>query len=215
MSAMNRLPLYQDLYLIAHDQAGKPLINQPSLSLGLAGAVLLDLALTGRLDITHGRLAVYDRNPIGDMVADSLVPLILRDRTNRDTRFWIRKVAEDIYDRTCGGLVAAGVLTRVTRRRMGVMSQTRYPPTDVAPLVRARSGVRNAVEAVEQPDARCAALCGLVGVLRVEAALHLAQPSSQLVGRLRSIAREYPRPVNEVIGMVETLISEAAVALYR
>ncbi|MCC5575176.1 GPP34 family phosphoprotein [Microtetraspora sp. AC03309] len=178
MSALNRLPLYQDLYLIAHDQAGKPLINQPSLSLGPAGAVLLDLALTCRLDITHGRLAVYDLNPIGDMVA-------------------------------------AGVLTRVTRRRMGVMSQTRYPPTDVAPVVRARSGVHNAVEAVEQPDARCAALCGLVGVLRVEAALHLAQPSGQLVGRLRSIAREYPRPVNEVIGVVETLISEAAVALYR
>ncbi|GLW97956.1 GPP34 family phosphoprotein [Microtetraspora sp. NBRC 16547] len=212
---MNRLPLYQDLYLIAHDPTGKPLIHQASLGIGLAGAVLLDLALSGRLDITQGRLSVYDRNPIGDSVADSLIPVILQDRDNRDTRFWIRKVAEDIYDRACGGLVAAGVLTRVTKRRMGMMTQTRYQPVDAAPVVRARSGVRQAVEAWEHPDARSAALCGLVGVLRLEAALHLSQPSGQIVGRLRSIAREHPRPVNDVIGVVEALISENAVATYR
>ncbi|WP_084517474.1 GOLPH3/VPS74 family protein [Microtetraspora niveoalba] len=212
---MNRPPLYHDLYLIAHDQTGKPLVHLSSLSVGLAGAVLLDLALSGRLDITQGRLAVYDRSPIGDMIADSLVPVILKDRDNRDTRFWIKKVAEDVYDRACGGLVAAGVLTKVTRRRMGVMAQTRYQPADIAPVVRARAGVRGAAETGEQADARCAALCGLVGVLRLEGALHLAQPSGQLVGRLRAIAREYPRPVNEVIGVVETLITENAIALYR
>ncbi|WP_433414693.1 GOLPH3/VPS74 family protein [Microtetraspora malaysiensis] len=212
---MNRPPLHHDLYLIAHDQTGKPLIHLSSLGVGLAGAVLLDLALSGHLEITQGRLAVYDRSPTGDMIADSLIPVILKDRDNRDTKFWLKKVAEDVYDRACGGLVAAGVLTRVTRRRMGVMSQTRYEPADVAPVVRARAGVRGAVEAGEQPDARCAALCGLVGVLRLESALHLAQPSGPLVNRLRAIAREYPRPVNEVIGVVETLISENAIAMYR
>ncbi|WP_055479557.1 GOLPH3/VPS74 family protein [Sphaerimonospora mesophila] len=212
---MNRPPLHQELYLIAHDDDGKPLIQRPSLRLGLAGAVLLDLTLSGRLNVTQGQLAVYDRNPIGDTVADTLIPAILNDRANRDLKVWIKQIAEDIYDRTCGSLVAAGLLTKVTRRRLGMLAQTRYQPVDTAPAVRARAGVRAAADGRETPDSHCAALCGLVGVLHLESALYIDQPSSQLIGRLRTIAGEHSRPVQEIVQTVDTLVGEAAVAIYR
>ncbi|GII83600.1 hypothetical protein Ssi03_15900 [Sphaerisporangium siamense] len=213
---MNRPSLHQELYLIAHDDDGKPLIQPPSLRLGLAGAVLLDLALNGRVNVTQGRIAVYDRSPIGDTVADSLIPAILNDRVNRDLKLWIKQIAEDIYDRTCGSLVAAGVLTKVTRRRLGVLAQVRYQPVDTTPAVRARAGVREATtDARGTPDAHYAALCGLVGVLRLESTLYINQPSNRLVGRLLTIAGEYSRPVQEITQTVDTLIGETAVAAYR
>ncbi|GAA3126390.1 GOLPH3/VPS74 family protein [Streptosporangium carneum] len=212
---MNRPPLHHELYLIAHDNSGKPLVHQSSMALGLAGAVLLELALGDRLAATEGGVSVRDSTSVGDAVADSLIPLILRDRTARDIAFWTKKVAEDVYDRTRESLVSAGVLNRVTRRRLGVLSQTRHELADIASVVRACSGVRAAVEGREEPDARCAALCGLVGVLQVDAALYLGQPSNQLIGRLRGIAEESSRVVQDVVGTVDTLISEAAVAVYR
>ncbi|MEV8637980.1 GPP34 family phosphoprotein [Streptosporangium sp. NPDC051023] len=214
-AAMNRLPLPQELYLIAHEPSGKPLVHQSSMALGLAGAALLELALSDRVTIARGRGIVADGTPVGDAVADGLLPLILRDRFGGDVKSWIKKAAGDVYDRTRGSLITAGVLTQVTKRRMGVLSQTRHELADMAWVVRACSGVRSAVEGREQPDARCAALCGLVGVLKVDAALYLGRPSSQLVGRLRAIAGENSPVVQEVVGIVETLINEAAIAVYR
>jgi hypothetical protein len=204
------LTLRQELYLIAHDPSGKPLVHQSSMALGLGGAVLLDLALNGRVAPTGGRASVTDRTPIGDEVADDLLTLISLER---DLTFWIKKVAEDVYERTRTGLVDAGVLDRVTKGR--VLTRTRYPVSDLAWVVRATSGVRAAVEGWKEPDARRAALCGLVGVLRVDSELYLGQSSSELVGRLLTIARESTPEVRDLVGLVEAIIAEAALAVYR
>ncbi|MEV0822977.1 GOLPH3/VPS74 family protein [Nonomuraea rubra] len=182
---MDRLPLHQDLYLIAHDQAGRPLIHQSSLALGLAGAALLDLLLAGRPAPADPRSELK------------------------------RAVADGVYDRTREGLLDSGVLVRVSRRRMGVLPYTRYELADIASIVRASSGVRSAVEGWKPPDARCAGLCGLVAVLRLEAELYLDQPGNRLVTRLREIAAAAGPPVPELVEIVDTLVAEAAVAVYR
>ncbi|MGW3344491.1 GOLPH3/VPS74 family protein [Nonomuraea rubra] len=182
---MDRLPLHQDLYLIAHDQSGRPLIHQSSLALGLAGAALLDLLLAGRSAPADPRSELK------------------------------RAVADGVYDRTREGLLDSGVLVRVSGRRMGVLPYTRYELADIASIVRASSGVRSAVEGWKPPDARCAGLCGLVAVLRLEAELYLDQPGNRLVTRLREIAAAAGPPVPELVEIVDTLVAEAAVAVYR
>ncbi|MFG1710291.1 GPP34 family phosphoprotein [Nonomuraea sp. M3C6] len=210
---MNRLPLHQDLYLIAHDQAGKPLIHQSSMELGLAGAVLLELALGGHVAVAGGRAAASVRGSTGDTIADDLVALITRGHS--DVRSLIKKAAGGLYDRTREALLASGVLVRVSGRRMGMLPYTRYRLADIASVVRASSGVRSAVEGWKPPDARCAALCGLVAVLRLEAELYLDQPAGRLVGRLREIAAESSPVAAELVAVVDTLVGEAAVAVYR
>ena len=40
------------------------------------------------------------------------------DQDNRELRWCLRNLAVDAYDRTAGGLIAAGLLTRTTRRRL-------------------------------------------------------------------------------------------------
>ena len=202
---MNRLPLHEDLYLIAHDQSGKPLIHQSSMALGLAGAVLLELAVSGRVTVADGR-ATVSRPPAGE------APVSVADG---DVRLVIKKAADGLYDRTRETLVASGVLVRVSRRRLGMLPYTRYQLADIASVVRASSGVRSAVEGWKPPDARCAALCGLVAVLRLEAELYLDQPANRLVGRLREIAAAAPPVVGELVAVVDTLVGEAAVAVYR
>ncbi|MFI9845835.1 GPP34 family phosphoprotein [Nonomuraea sp. NPDC051941] len=202
---MNRLPLHEDLYLIAHDQSGKPLIHQSSMALGLAGAVVLELAVSGRVTVSDGQASV-SRPPAGD------IPVSLADG---DVRLLIKKAANGLYDRTREALVASGVLVRVSRRRLGMLPYTRHQLADIASVVRASSGVRSAVEGWKPPDARCAALCGLVAVLRLESELYLDQPANRLVGRLREIASAAPPVVGELVAVVDTLVGEAAVAVYR
>ncbi|MGN9841205.1 GOLPH3/VPS74 family protein [Nonomuraea sp. H19] len=214
---MNRLPLHQDLFLIAHDQSGKSLIHQSSMALGLATAVLLELALDGRVAVARGQVAVSGHvapgSGTGDAIADGLLALIAKDPG--DVRSPIKKAAEHAYEQTREALVASGVLVQVTKRRMGVLPYTRYQLADIASVVRASSGARAAVEGWKQPDARCAALCGLVAVLQLEAELYLDQPASRLAGRLRELALASSREVTELVAVAHTLVAEAAVAVYR
>lgn len=213
--AVERLPLYQDLFLMSHHESGKPLIHRPSMALGLAGAVLVELALSDRVTVVQGRATVTDRTRTGDPIIDGLATLILRDRANRDVTYWIKKVADDVYDRTRHQLVASGVLVPVTSRLLGMLPYTRYQLADLASVVRASARVRFAVEGWREADALSAALCGLVAVLQVEGELYLDQPSSQLIGRLRAIAAEHSPVVKELVGIVDALVGEAAVAVYR
>jgi hypothetical protein len=211
-----RLPIYQDLYLIAHDEAGKPLIHLSSMGLGLAGAALIELALGERVAVTQGRGAPSERARIrtGDAVLDGLLLLVTRN-DDHDVRSWIKGAAKDIYSHTRKSLVSSGVLIPVTKRRMGMLPYTRYQLADIASVVRASAGVRSAAEGWKQPDSRSAALCGLVAVLRVEEALYIDQPSSQLIARLRAIAGEHSPVVKELVDIVDHLVGEAAVAVYR
>ncbi|MCF6472331.1 GPP34 family phosphoprotein [Nonomuraea sp. MG754425] len=182
---MNRLPLHHDLYVLAHDQAGRPLIHQSSLALGLAGAALLDRLPAGS-----------DPPP--------------------EARSLIKQVAANaVYERTRRGLLDTGVLVGVRGRRMGMLPYTRYELADIASAVRASSGVRSAVEGWKPADARSAGLCGLVAVLRLEAELYLDEPAARLVSRLRQIAATAGPPIGGLVAIVETLIAEAAVAVYR
>ncbi|MEW9548170.1 GPP34 family phosphoprotein [Nonomuraea sp. NPDC050783] len=211
---MDSLPLYQDLYLLAHDQSGKLLVHPSSMALGLAGAALLELALDGRVAVARGRVAASaTARRSGDAFTDDLLALVAGEPG--DVRAPIKKAAGNAYERTREALLASGVLVRTTKRMMGLLPTTRYLLADIASVVRASSGARSAVEGWRQPDARCAALCGLVAVLRLEEELYLDQPSAHLLGRLREIARDSSREVAELVGVVEALVGEAAVAIYR
>ncbi|WP_049563730.1 GOLPH3/VPS74 family protein [Nonomuraea sp. SBT364] len=206
--------LHHDLFLIAHDKSGKPLAHRSATSLALAGAVLIDLVLAGRVSLTGGPAVVVGRSATGDAVTDGLLTLIAGDRLGHDAPYWIRTLAEqDVHDRTREALVAAGLLVPVTRRRLGMLPYLRHEPADIALLVRASAGVRSAAEGRKSPDARSAALCGLMAVLQIERALYLGLPS--LNERLRALATGHSPLVKELIGMVDTLVGEAAVAVYR
>ncbi|GAA3533208.1 hypothetical protein GCM10022419_010480 [Nonomuraea rosea] len=212
---MNRLPLHQDLYLIAHDQAGKPLIHQSSLALGLAGAVLLDLALGGYVAVAGGQGAVTRLPPTGDAIGDDLLSDVARGNPHKSVTSLIKKAADGIHERTRAALLASGVLVRVSKRRLGMLPYTRYQLADIASVVRASSGVRSAVEGWKPPDARCAALCGLVAVLRLEEELYLDLPAARLLARLREIASAGSPVIDGLVADVDTLVAEAAVAVYR
>jgi hypothetical protein len=214
---MDRLRLHQELYLLAHDEEGRPVIHMPALRLGLAGAVLLDLVLTARLDLVGGQLVVHDRTAIGDGVVDTVVPALLADRHRQDRqlRTWLKRLAEDADERTRASLVAAGVLARTSRRGLGIVPRTTYEPTSHAPTVIARSGPRYAVHGHQYPDTQCAALCGLLAVLRLHDTLYLDLSATDLLNRLRWIAYHQARPVREITDAVEALIGELATAVYR
>jgi hypothetical protein len=69
--------LADDLYLMAHnDISGKPHLQPRAIGLGLAGGLLAELMLVGKIRISPGGVAVADRAPPEDVLARCVLGLL-------------------------------------------------------------------------------------------------------------------------------------------
>jgi hypothetical protein len=234
-----RLPLRAELFLLAHDDdTGAPHINEQSLAVGLAGAVLLELWLagrvvvgwtfnprTGRWEQTPGRLTPYNTDPVGDPLADAAMAAIeqTQSRSHNQLRMWLRGfAATDLYERVRANMVAVAVLRQSVRRRLLVKSDV-YTAADPAWAVRARGQLRAVVHRFEHPhrlggeapDDQCAGLCGLAHVLELAPFLYLDLPNPRLRHWLGHVAANHNPTIGEVIAAVDAGRGDLAVAAMR
>jgi Golgi phosphoprotein 3 (GPP34) len=201
--------LRDDVFLLAHDDSGRLIGAEPSISAGLAGATLIDLLLHGRVAVVDGRLDVIDSASTGDDEADATLMAIAANEAPTGPRAWVSWISDRAYERTAKSLDAAGVIRRTTARRLGLVTVTRCLPADPDDLVRLRSRLRYAVHSKDLPDAPTAALCGLVRVLRLQSSLLLSMPSSELLLALERMAGANATTVRQVTNAVEAVITAA------
>ena len=102
------------MLLLLDDKGGKFAdLPAPSVECALAGAVLMDLALEGRIDTDPERLFVVDPTPLKDHLLDPTLAWIAQSTETYDTRHWIEQTiayAGDIRDRSLARLVERGIL---------------------------------------------------------------------------------------------------------
>lgn len=219
-----RLPLRDELFLLGHhDDTGHPHIHRQALALGLAGAVLIDLFLAGRivLDPTgdasptgQGWLRLHTDQPIGDLIADTALAAIRYSRTAPPVRTFLRGFADDLYERT--RLVAAGILRQHTRRRLGGLARTdTYLATHTKWAVVARARLRYLAAGREPPDNHTAALAGLVATLGLATHLYLDDDTTAVAQQLKAIADQHHRAVREITTVVDAAVGDLATAAYR
>lgn len=218
----DRLPVRDELFLLSHDESGKPLIHVPSLSAGLAGALLIDLALRGLIDGTHGRIGAWQRDQTGDrapgIIGEGMEGQALAEirsvGSSRTAYDWIMTWHPGFYDRVCAEMVTVGVLMAKTSRKFGLVPVTRHVPTQDVFVTRARGALRRTVTGVVQPDAGYAALCGLLFVLQLEGSLHLSTGSAELRKQLFAIADRHTPTIREVLSAVDKAVGELATAAF-
>lgn len=226
MAAKNPvLPLRDELYLIAHnDDTGRPHLHPPALAVGLAGAVLIDLYLAGRiilhpantaLPVPEQRLQPRGTQPVEDLIADAALTSLHRTGGER-LRAWLPAFATDLYERTRAGLVYTGILHRVTRRRLRGLTTTEvFLPAYLKWPVIARAQLRYLAAGREQPNNHTAALAGLVVTLGLTRHLYLDIDTDTLVARLRAVANGHHQPVRQILTAVDAAVGDLATATYR
>jgi hypothetical protein len=200
------------LFLLAHDDAGRLAVGEASIGAGLAGATLVDLLLERRVAVLDGRLGVVDPSSTGDDEADAALAAIAANTEPCGPRAWVSWISHGGYERLADALAAAGLVRRDTVRRLGVMPVTRCVPVNPDDLVRVRSRIRYAIHGRDRPDARTAALCGLVRVLRLESSLLLSMRADELLLALERTAAAQDVTVRQVISAVDGVITAA---IYR
>ncbi|MFG1675264.1 GPP34 family phosphoprotein [Micromonospora sp. NPDC049282] len=187
---MDGLLLTDELLLLAYDDGGTNRLGRPHLDYGLAGALLLELALARRVEVADKRLVVTDPTPTGVPLLDEALGTVAASRP-RKPKDWIGKLAKGLPDRVLDGLVGAGVLRRESDRVLLVFPRTRYPsPTGAEPAAETAARARMVAALVgDGPvDARTAALLALVRAVGLDRKLFRELPKDRVKARLNEIA---------------------------
>jgi hypothetical protein len=207
---MDGLSLRDDLFLLAHDDTGKLVIQDASIGAGLAGATLIDLLQSGRVFVSGGRLTVVDTSSTGDDETDATIEAIAANTAPCGPRAWVSWISHGAYERIAETLAARGRVHRSTTRRLGVIAVRRCLPANIEDLVRVRARLRYAIHGRDLPDPATAALCGLVRVLRLESSLLLSMPTSDLLLALERMTSANEVPIRQVTNAVEAVVAAAA-----
>src|SRR3954466_15234598 len=186
---MTSIPLAEELLLLAYDdQTGKATGSRIGLDLGMSAAVLVDLALAGRIAYQNGFLTVIDPSPIGDPIADSVLAKAAEDDPHTPAQ-WLQRLRHRLRNRVLEDLVARGVVRDVDETQMEYIHVHRYPTTDPAVEAEIRKRLADALITEAMPDERTAALATLLIATRMEPALRLPpEEAAQAHQRLEQIA---------------------------
>ncbi|MBT2384154.1 GPP34 family phosphoprotein [Streptomyces sp. ISL-11] len=167
------LTLPEELLLLSFDPAsGRKLCTLGALGYGVAGAVLAELRLMGRIAEHYGRPVVLDPRPPGDpLLAMATASLPAAGTRGPKTHRWVRTAARHVDELWLVRLVERRALRAEAHRFLGVFPHLRYPvgPQDRTTAARQRF---EAARLAGFPDPRSRALAALVSATGVAGKLY-------------------------------------------
>jgi hypothetical protein len=165
------LILAEDLLLLAlDDETGRSRVDGSSLPVGLGGAVLLELALAGRVEVekqggvfSRERVLVRDSAPLDDPVlTDGLALVGEKPRSPQDL---VNRLGKGLQRRLQERLAERGVLRQESGRLLGIFPHERWPADDSRHEDEVRRRLHEVLVVGTTPDERTAALVALLSAL--------------------------------------------------
>lgn len=154
--------------LLVHDISGKAVVDPTRIDLALAGAVLLDLTVSGRVDVAGpgepvkaGRLVVRNPSPIGDPLLDEALRRIAV-ASPRTPENMLPELRKGLRDEVLARLVKQGFLRFEERRTLGVFRTRSWPSTGSGVEQSLRTGLYEVLVTGRSATPREAALISMV-----------------------------------------------------
>jgi hypothetical protein len=184
----------EDLLLLAYDDAtGKPDAWLSDLDTRLGGAMLLELALAGRVGISdgaspagpqarRGHAVVLDPSPTGNPLLDGALGIVAaKPRKPKDL---VAPLAKNLKPALLHGLAQRGILRREDGRVLGIFPTTAWPAQDSTHETALRAECGAVLLGQQQPTPRTAALLALAqGTTLIK---HLVPPERRREAQARA-----------------------------
>lgn len=161
------------LLLLTDDDTGRLKGPGDQVDVALGGALLVELALTGRVDIAgpdervrEGRLVVRDAGPTGDPLLDEALAAVGR-REGKKPQGIVAALGKGTRARLYERLVGAGALRAEKGTVLGIFPRHRWPAQNAGEESVARAGLETTLRSGEATDARAGALVSLLLALNV------------------------------------------------
>jgi hypothetical protein len=213
----------EDLLLLLADEAGT-LGERSRLSLGLAGALVLELTLSERVELTgqppRERLVAVDTPPSGDDVLDEALAVIAASEQQRPSQA-LRLLGDRLQDRLLARLVERGLLREADTVVLGMLPRADWPTQDLTYERELCAAVVDTLIRGTAPQPAPGALIGLLAALdRLHVALAPGQfglTVEQLAARARAVTpdRWAPQRMRSALKAILDSVADAAASSSR
>ncbi|MDR8407903.1 GPP34 family phosphoprotein [Nonomuraea sp. 3-1Str] len=159
----------EELLLLAYSEdEGKQLVGSAQLDPALSGALLAELAVNGRIELSDKTVTVKDPTPLGDEELDAALARIAAEGKERKPVWWVQRLmAGKPRPRLLTRLAETGVLTEQRGKVLGIFPTTRWPEADGSVEANVRERVASALGGAD-PDPRTAVLIALLHAAKID-----------------------------------------------
>ncbi len=206
------------MLLLLDDDSGRPLVDGMVLDLALAGAVLVELVMSGRVssagpadDAKKGRLLVRDTSPIDDPILDqALDRLDAKDpvKAQRAVELLTKGLRPAVLER----LTDRGLVRREEHKVLGIFPRKSWPAAAAEHEKGVRARLSKALVGGQAPDVHTGSLISLLDAVD---ALHkvVTDDRKQLKARAAEIGTSAwaGGAVKEAVEAVQAAVMMAAV----
>jgi hypothetical protein len=150
-TVMNSLRLYEEILLLELDDEKGTTPLDSSLALGMGGAMLAELVMTGHLAIDQDKKKhvhrVVGARRLSDPILAEALALVKAAKKPKKAQDWVQKFSgmKDLKNRVARGLVKKGVLKEGTDKVLLVFSRTIFPESNPGPERELRQRLEQAI----------------------------------------------------------------------
>ncbi|MFF5701303.1 GPP34 family phosphoprotein [Streptomyces sp. NPDC012794] len=185
------ITLAEEVVLLSLDDESGSTQQRQSAGWAVAGGLLLELVLEGKVSVTGKRLELTDDTPTGEPLLDSRTELIgtwLRQRAKHGVSEWLTKDQPKAVPAAVARLCERGVVAEEKRKVLGVFPVRRYPEADGTVERELRDRLRAVVLDGAEPDTRTAGLIALIHSTKLHGLAFPDGPRKPVAARMAEIA---------------------------
>ncbi|MFD5424878.1 GPP34 family phosphoprotein [Streptomyces sp. NPDC127084] len=185
------ITLAEEIALLSLDDESGAAKDRQSAGWAVAGGLLLELVMAGRVTVADGRLSVTDTSPTGVPLLDGRLELLTtwanRGRKRRVTD-WLTKDQSKAVSATIESLCARGLVVEERRKALGIFPVRRWPEADGTVERELRARLADVVLQGAEPDARTSGLIALLQGAKLHGLAFPDLPKKQVEPRMTEIA---------------------------
>ena len=181
------------LLLFLDDETGKfENMYYEEFKYALAGAVLMDLAVRGKIDTDLEKLRVSDPSPTGETILDGFLKEIVETEEEMNTFFWVSEIAKkgaEIREMALDSLVQRGILRVEEKKILWVIGVRRYPTVDDSQEKEVRRRITELLNSDEIPSPHDVVLVSLADTFDLFPQILSKYDAKKLAPRIEQISK--------------------------
>ncbi len=186
------LSFAEELYLLALDDKRGAIKTMFAFDYALAGAVLMELALEGRVDSDAQVLNVISFEPVGVPLLDEALRELAGQDESQPASSWIKQLAgpsANLRGRVLASLMEKQILRQENQRVFWMFQVRRYPIVDDREIKEVRARLRELILSNEIPAPRDVVLISLGNTCQILNDLFTAEEVKRVQSRIDALAR--------------------------
>ncbi|MER6712820.1 MULTISPECIES: GPP34 family phosphoprotein [unclassified Streptomyces] len=184
--------LPEEIMLLSLDDESGAVRDRQACQWAVAGGIVLELVMAGRVSVDQGRITVVDTAPTGVRLLDDRLGMIdawaAGKRKPPKVTEWLTKDNRKVLEATLESLTERGLVSGEQRKVLGMFPVRRFPEADGTVERELRARLEELVLRHAEPDNRSAGLIALLHGAKLHRLAFPDLPRKEVSARMKEIS---------------------------